>query len=55
MQPTVAPEGLDGVDEGGAFLAELDSWMRWFREGRASRALGWLTPDEHRRSLGYPV
>ena len=39
----------------GAFLAELDSWMRWFREGRASRVLGWLTPDEHRRSLGYPV
>ena len=37
------------------FLSELDAWMRWFREGRASQALGWLTPDEHRRRLGYAV
>ncbi|MDM8271989.1 IS3 family transposase [Thermophilibacter provencensis] len=37
------------------FLGELDRWMRWFREGRISQALGWLTPDEHRRALGYAV
>lgn len=37
------------------FMGELDAWMRWFREGRISRALGWLTPDEHRRALGYAV
>lgn len=37
------------------FMAELDGWMRWFREGRASQALGWLTPDGHRLALGYPV
>lgn len=36
-------------------LAELDRWMRWFREGRISRALGWLTPDEHREAHGYAV
>ncbi len=37
------------------FMGELDRWMRWFREGRRSQALGWLTPDEHRRALGYAV
>lgn len=37
------------------FMAELDRWMGWFREGRISQALGWLTPDEHRLALGYPV
>lgn len=37
------------------FMAELDRWMRWFREGRISQALGWLTPDEHRLALGYSV
>lgn len=37
------------------FMGELDRWMRWFREGRISQALGWLTPDEHRRTLGYVV
>ena len=39
----------------GDFMSEVDRWMRWFREGRRSRALGWLTPDEHRRALGYAV
>lgn len=37
------------------FMAELDAWMRWFRSGRISQALGWLTPDEHRLALGYAV
>lgn len=39
----------------GDFMSEVDRWMRWFREGRRSQALGWLTPDEHRRALGYAV
>ena len=39
----------------GDFMAELDGWMRWYREGRISQTLGWLTPDEHRLALGYPV
>ena len=39
----------------GDFMAELGRWLRWLREGRASQALGWLTPDEHRVALGCPV
>lgn len=39
----------------GDFMAKLDRWLRWFREGRASQALGWLTPDGHRLAPGYPV
>ena len=39
----------------GEFMAALDAWMRWFRSGRMSQALGWLTPDEHRLALGYAV
>lgn len=35
------------------FIGEVDAWMRWYREGRISQRLGWLTPDEHRRALGY--
>lgn len=37
------------------FMAALNEWMRWFREGRISQKLGWLTPDERRAALGYPV
>ena len=36
-------------------MAALNEWMRWFREGRISQKLGWLTPDERRAALGYPV
>lgn len=39
----------------GESSAALDEWMRWFRSGRISQALGWLTPDEHRLALGYAV
>lgn len=39
----------------GEFMGELDAWMRWFRSGRISQALGWLTPDEHRLAMGYAV
>ena len=37
------------------FMDALGGWLRWFREGRISQALGWLTPDEHRLALGYAV
>ena len=37
------------------FMDELDRWMEWFRSGRISQRLGWLTPNEYRLSLGYPV
>ena len=47
-------KGWKGVGAG-EFMAELDAWMRWFRSGRISQALGWLTPDEHRLALGYAV
>lgn len=39
----------------GDFMAELGRWLRWFREGRASQAQDWLTPDGHRLAPGYPV
>ena len=37
------------------FMAELDGWMRRFNAERISQRLGWLTPDEYRRSLGLAV
>ena len=42
----------EGVGRGG-FMAELHAWLRWFRSGRASESLGWRTPEENRRLLGY--
>lgn len=36
-------------------MEELNAWMRWFRSGRTSQALGWLTLDERRLALGYAV
>lgn len=39
----------------GEFSAALDEWVRWFRSGRISQALGWLTSGEHRLVLGYAV
>lgn len=35
------------------FMDMLNEWMEWFRSGRISQALGWLTPDEYRLALGY--
>ena len=37
------------------FMAELNAWLHRFRSERASAALGWRTPDENRRLLGYAV
>lgn len=43
-----------GADLGG-FMVELNRWLHWFRSGRISESLGWRTPDENRRLLGYAV
>ena len=37
------------------FMVELNRWMHWFCSGRISEALGWRTPDENRRLLGWVV
>ena len=34
------------------FMAALDEWVRYYNEGRAKRSLGWLSPNQYRRSLG---
>lgn len=48
--------GRDWSGVGAAeFSAALDEWMLWFRSGRISQALGWLTPDERRLAPGYAV
>lgn len=44
----------EGVGAAGS-MAEPDAWIRPFRLGRISEALGWLTPDGHRLALGYAV
>lgn len=35
------------------FSARLDAYLRYYCEGRVKRSLGWLSPDEYRRSLGW--
>lgn len=42
-----------GVDVD-AFMAELDGYMKYYCEGRIKESLGWMSPNEYRRSLGYP-
>ena len=37
------------------FSGRLDAYLRYYREGRIKRSLGWLSPDEYRRKLGYAV
>lgn len=44
----------EGADLDG-FMVELHRWLKWFRSGRISESLGWRTPDENRRLLGYAV
>jgi transposase InsO family protein/transposase-like protein len=42
-------EGVS-VDE---FIERLDSYMRYYREERIKKSLGWMSPAQYRRSLGY--
>ena len=35
------------------FMSELDAYLTYYDEGRIKRSLGWLSPNEYRRALGY--
>ena len=37
----------------GEFMDRLDAYLRYYCEGRIKRSLGWMSPNEYRRSLGY--
>jgi len=41
-----------GVDFGG-FAAAVDEYMREYNETRIKKSLGWMSPNEYRRSKGY--
>ena len=34
-------------------MSELDAYLTYDDEGRSKRSLGWLSPNEYRRALGY--
>ena len=37
------------------FVARLESYLEYYRRDRIRESLGWLSPDEYRRKLGYAV
>lgn len=37
----------------GEFMGRLDSFLRYYSEGRIKKRLGWMSPKEYRASLGY--
>lgn len=37
----------------GEFIERLDGHLAYYCEGRIKKSLGWLSPNEYRRSLGY--
>ena len=37
------------------FMAEFDACLRNYCEGRIKESLGWTSPNERRRGLGYAV
>ena len=37
------------------FMARLDAYLVYYCEGRIKKSLGWMSPDEYRRSKGYTV
>ena len=37
------------------FIRRLEAYLRYYCEGRLKRSLGWLSPDQYRRKLGYAV
>ena len=43
-----------GVNVDG-FVARLESYLEYYRRDRIRESLGWLSPDEYRRKLGYAV
>lgn len=44
-------EGV-GADE---FISLLGDYIEYYNEGRIKRSLGWMSPNEYRRSIGYPA
>ena len=36
----------------GEFMERLDAYLRYYCEGRPKQSLGWMSPNEYRRSLG---
>ena len=39
----------------GDFIERLDGHLAYYCEGRIKKSLGWMSPNEYRRSLGYAV
>lgn len=39
-----------GID---AFMSRLHAYLERYCEGRIKQSLGWMSPNEYRRSLGY--
>jgi transposase InsO family protein len=37
------------------FAERLDAYLKYYCEGRIKKSLGWMSPNEYRRSLGYAV
>ena len=35
------------------FMGRLESHLLYYRDGRIKKSLGWLSPMEYRRKLGY--
>lgn len=35
------------------FMGRLESYLVYYRDGRIKKSLGWLSPMEYRRKLGY--
>ena len=46
--------GWSGVGVG-EFMSRLDAYLEYYCEGRIKESLGWMSPNEYRRSLGYAV
>ena len=34
------------------FICRLDAYLRYYNESRIKQSLGWLSPNQYRRSLG---
>lgn len=34
------------------FMAKLDDYMNYYRDGRIKESLGWMSPMQYRKSLG---
>ena len=35
------------------FMGRLEAYLVYYRDGRIKKSLGWLSPMEYRRKLGY--